>query len=228
MDAAPSAHRRASSPIPKAVREALDLHEGDHVVFHVEGGRAVLSRTETSLPWPAPWPFRRRRRNTTVGRGPAHDPRRPMAVTAFVDAKILVRHLTGDPADIAARATGYPAASQSCRGPRDGRDNVLGRQPDRVIRPGDRTRDRRRTHRATPHLSALNPHARRRALDRAARGGRRHGRSGGSAVCRFDPRSSPLRPPIRAAPSRENPARPAKNPRPQRVISYRLVSIYSL
>jgi predicted nucleic acid-binding protein len=31
-------------------------------------------------------------------------------VTAFVDTNILVRHLTGDPADMAARATAYLAA----------------------------------------------------------------------------------------------------------------------
>lgn len=35
--------------IPKAVREALDLEEGDRVVFRVEGSRAVLARTEDLL-----------------------------------------------------------------------------------------------------------------------------------------------------------------------------------
>ncbi len=30
-------------------------------------------------------------------------------MSAFVDTNILVRHLTGDPADLAARATAYPA-----------------------------------------------------------------------------------------------------------------------
>jgi AbrB family looped-hinge helix DNA binding protein len=31
--------------LPKAIRDALGLHEGDQVVFRVEGHRAVLART---------------------------------------------------------------------------------------------------------------------------------------------------------------------------------------
>ena len=31
--------------VPKQVRDALDLREGDQVVFRVEGRRAVLART---------------------------------------------------------------------------------------------------------------------------------------------------------------------------------------
>jgi antitoxin PrlF len=35
--------------VPKAVRDALELHEGDHVVFRVEGDRAALARTPDLL-----------------------------------------------------------------------------------------------------------------------------------------------------------------------------------
>lgn len=35
--------------VPRAVREALSLHEGDRVVFRVEGRRAVLARTPDLL-----------------------------------------------------------------------------------------------------------------------------------------------------------------------------------
>jgi antitoxin PrlF len=35
--------------LPKAIREALELHEGDQVVFRVEGHRAVLARTADLL-----------------------------------------------------------------------------------------------------------------------------------------------------------------------------------
>lgn len=35
--------------VPKAVREALGVAEGDEVVFRVEGDRAVLARTEGFL-----------------------------------------------------------------------------------------------------------------------------------------------------------------------------------
>ncbi|MBA2729742.1 MAG: AbrB/MazE/SpoVT family DNA-binding domain-containing protein [Euzebyaceae bacterium] len=37
--------RRGQVTVPKVVREALGIMEGDHVVFRVEGNRAVLART---------------------------------------------------------------------------------------------------------------------------------------------------------------------------------------
>lgn len=35
--------------IPKAVRDALDLHEGDEVLFRVERRRAVVAKTPSFL-----------------------------------------------------------------------------------------------------------------------------------------------------------------------------------
>jgi antitoxin PrlF len=35
--------------IPKPVRDALDLHEGDEVIFRVERSRAVLAKTPNFL-----------------------------------------------------------------------------------------------------------------------------------------------------------------------------------
>jgi AbrB family looped-hinge helix DNA binding protein len=35
--------------VPKVVREALGVHEGDEIVFRVEGDRAVLARTPDFL-----------------------------------------------------------------------------------------------------------------------------------------------------------------------------------
>ena len=35
--------------IPKSVREALDLHEGDELVFRVERSRAVVAKTPDFL-----------------------------------------------------------------------------------------------------------------------------------------------------------------------------------
>lgn len=49
-----------------------------------------------------------------MGRGPAPDaasPDRRTAVTAFVDTNVLVRHLTGDPPELAARATRFLAGA---------------------------------------------------------------------------------------------------------------------
>ena len=39
------------------------------------------------------------------------DSGRQAALSAFVDTNILVRHLTGDPPDLAARATAYLASA---------------------------------------------------------------------------------------------------------------------
>lgn len=45
MDIAAKLSSKGQLTIPKAVREALGLVEGDNVVFRVEGQRAVLTRT---------------------------------------------------------------------------------------------------------------------------------------------------------------------------------------
>jgi antitoxin PrlF len=63
--------------VPKAVREALGLREGDQVVFRVEGTRAELGRTADlldlagSVPVPAEkrgTPWNEVRRRTRIGR----------------------------------------------------------------------------------------------------------------------------------------------------------------
>ena len=45
MDAAAKLTSKGQVTVPKVVREALGLAEGDEVLFHVEGNRAVLART---------------------------------------------------------------------------------------------------------------------------------------------------------------------------------------
>ena len=49
MDAAARLTSKGQITIPKAVRDALGLDAGDEVLFRVEGGRAVLSRTPDLL-----------------------------------------------------------------------------------------------------------------------------------------------------------------------------------
>jgi AbrB family looped-hinge helix DNA binding protein len=49
MDAAAKLTSKGQITIPKAVRDALGLPEGDEVVFRVEGTRAVLARTRGFL-----------------------------------------------------------------------------------------------------------------------------------------------------------------------------------
>ena len=45
MDAAAKITSKGQLTVPKAVREALGIKEGDAVVFRVEGNRAVFART---------------------------------------------------------------------------------------------------------------------------------------------------------------------------------------
>lgn len=49
MEAAARMSTKGQVTIPKAVREALGLHDGDAVVFRLEGSRAVLARTPDLL-----------------------------------------------------------------------------------------------------------------------------------------------------------------------------------
>ena len=49
MDVAARLTSKGQVTIPKAVREALGLRDGDEIVFRVEGMRAVLARTSDLL-----------------------------------------------------------------------------------------------------------------------------------------------------------------------------------
>jgi len=45
MDAAARVSSKGQVTVPKVVRDALGIRQGDEVVFRVEGNRAVLART---------------------------------------------------------------------------------------------------------------------------------------------------------------------------------------
>ena len=49
MDAAARVTSKGQVTVPKAVREALGIKEGDEIVFRVEGNRAVVARTPDFL-----------------------------------------------------------------------------------------------------------------------------------------------------------------------------------
>ncbi len=49
MDAAARVSSKGQVTVPKSVRDALGIKEGDEVVFRVEGHRAVLARTPDFL-----------------------------------------------------------------------------------------------------------------------------------------------------------------------------------
>ena len=49
MDTAARLSSKGQVTVPKAVRDALGIKEGDEIVFRVEGNRAVLARTPDFL-----------------------------------------------------------------------------------------------------------------------------------------------------------------------------------
>jgi len=49
MDSTARVTSKGQVTIPKTVRDALELHEGDHVLFRVERSRAVIAKTPSLL-----------------------------------------------------------------------------------------------------------------------------------------------------------------------------------
>lgn len=49
MDVRAKVTSKGQVTLPKSVREALDLHEGDEVLFRVERSRAVIGKTPSFL-----------------------------------------------------------------------------------------------------------------------------------------------------------------------------------
>jgi len=49
MDVAAKVTSKGQVTVPKVVRDALGINEGDEVVFRVDGNRAVLTRTPDFL-----------------------------------------------------------------------------------------------------------------------------------------------------------------------------------
>ena len=49
MDVAARLTSKGQVTVPKAVRDALDLHEGDEIVVRLQGDHALLSRTDDFL-----------------------------------------------------------------------------------------------------------------------------------------------------------------------------------
>jgi antitoxin PrlF len=49
VDASARLTSKGQVTIPKSVRDALDLHDGDELLFHVERSRAVIAKTPDFL-----------------------------------------------------------------------------------------------------------------------------------------------------------------------------------
>jgi antitoxin PrlF len=64
VDIAARLSSKGQLTVPKAVREALGLVEGDQVVFRVEGRRAVLARTPNLLDLASTVPVPPKKRGT--------------------------------------------------------------------------------------------------------------------------------------------------------------------
>jgi antitoxin PrlF len=63
MDAAAKLTSKGQVTVPKVVRDALGLEEGDEVMFRVEGNRAVLARTPGFLSLAGSMPVPAAKRN---------------------------------------------------------------------------------------------------------------------------------------------------------------------
>jgi AbrB family looped-hinge helix DNA binding protein len=112
MDGPARLSSKGQMTVPKVVRDALGLVEGDRVVFRLEGQRAILARTPSLLVSPAACRFRRR---SVVRRGRRWgDVRAPRGLTVAGERlsryEHLIRHLTGDPPGLARRAS-VPASA---------------------------------------------------------------------------------------------------------------------
>ena len=64
MDARARITSKGQVTIPKTVREALDLHEGDDLLFRVERSRAVIGKTPDFLRLAASVPVPAAKRGT--------------------------------------------------------------------------------------------------------------------------------------------------------------------
>ena len=63
MDVAARVTSKGQVTVPKVVREALGINEGDEVVFRIEGRRAVMARTPDFLALAGTIKVPKRRRN---------------------------------------------------------------------------------------------------------------------------------------------------------------------
>lgn len=63
MDVAAKVTSKGQVTVPKEVRDALGIEAGDHLVFRVEGNRAVLARTPHLLDLAGSIPVPASRRN---------------------------------------------------------------------------------------------------------------------------------------------------------------------
>ena len=110
MDAAARVTSKGQVTIPKAVCEALGIRAGDAIVFRGRGqpgGPGQDRRCSVAGRLGAGAGSQAQR---GLGRCDPHDALSaaiPSPVSAFVDTNIFVRHLTGDPPDMAAPATAY-------------------------------------------------------------------------------------------------------------------------
>ena len=65
MDVSAQLSSKGQMTVPKVVRDALGLVEGDQVVFRVEGKRALLARTPALLDLAGTVPVPAQKRGTT-------------------------------------------------------------------------------------------------------------------------------------------------------------------
>ena len=118
MDTRAKITSKGQVTIPKSVRDALQLHEGDELLFRVERSRAVIAKTPDLLALAGSVAVPTHKRGTAwdeIVRRTRRERVRAATLTAFVDTNVLIRHLTGDPPRWRhARLLRWPTKRNSC------------------------------------------------------------------------------------------------------------------
>jgi AbrB family looped-hinge helix DNA binding protein len=108
MEAAAKVTSKGQVTLPKVVRDALAVKEGDEIVFRVEGSRAVLAKTKDFLELAGTVRVLAEAERGLAPRTPPHkDCQGGCSSLARSWTRRLGCHLTGDPPEMAARATAY-------------------------------------------------------------------------------------------------------------------------
>ncbi len=118
MDVSAQLSSKGQLTVPKVVRDALGLAEGDQVVFASRASAPSSLGRQVSSISPAASLSRRRAWHPVARVAAAHagSAGEDSRLSAFLDTNVLIRHLTGDPPAQARRAGAFLATADELLG----------------------------------------------------------------------------------------------------------------